>query len=112
MSSTPKARAGRIAPGPLAGPLALILLAGCSFTSDNVSCSGTSCTATLTGEGAKAEILGTTLEFAGTQDGRATLGVGDASVSCAEGESIAAGPLSVTCTSVSDGAVELTASLN
>jgi hypothetical protein len=32
-------------------------------------------------------------------------------VSCAEGESVNAGPLSVTCTSVTDDAVELTAEL-
>jgi hypothetical protein len=96
----------------LAGALALATLAGCSLSSDNVSCSGTSCTATLSGDGASAEILGTTIEFSGVQDGRATLGVGDASVSCAAGESISAGPLSVTCTSVTDDAVELTATLN
>jgi hypothetical protein len=108
MSSTPKARPARIAAGTLA---ATLLLAGCSFSSNNVSCSTSSCTATLSGDGATAEILGTTLEFAGTQDGRATLGVGDASVSCAEGESISAGRLSVTCTSVTDDAVELSASL-
>ena len=111
MSSTPKARAARIAGGALAATLALVPLAGCSFTSNNVSCSTSSCTAKLSGDGATAEIFGTTLEFAGTQDGRATLGVGDASVSCAEGESVSAGPLSVTCTSVTDDAVELTASL-
>ena len=51
------------------------------------------------------------MTFAGTQDGRATLGVGDASVSCAEGESIGAGPLSVTCTKVGDDSVEITASV-
>jgi len=104
--ASPHARAARIAGGLLAGALALT---GCS--SDNVSCSGTSCTATLNGDGASAEILGTKLEFAGTKDGRATLGVGDASVSCAEGERISAGPLSVTCTKVGDGTLELTASL-
>lgn len=97
-----------LAAGVLAGALAL---AGCSLSSDNVSCSGTKCTATLSGDGASAEMLGQKLEFAGTKDGRATLGVGDASVSCAEGESVSAGPLSVTCTSVTDGAVKVTASL-
>jgi hypothetical protein len=111
MSSTTKARTTRIAAGVLAGALTLIPLAGCSFTSNNVSCSTSSCTATLSGDGAEADIFGTKLQFAGTQDGRATLGVGDTSVSCAEGESITAGPLSVTCTSVTDDAVELTASL-
>jgi hypothetical protein len=104
----PHLRAARVAAGLLAGALAL---AGCSLSSDNVSCSGTKCTATLNGDGASAEILGTKLEFAGTKDGRATLGVGDASVSCAEGESVNAGPLSVTCTKVSDGSLEVTASL-
>jgi hypothetical protein len=110
--SFPNDRVARLAAGVLAGALALAPLAGCSLSSDNVSCSGSSCTATLSGDGAKAEILGTTLEFAGTQDGRATLGVGDASVSCAEGESISAGPLKVTCTSVTEDAVELTASVS
>src|SRR3954466_11231300 len=104
-------RVPRVAAAALAVALPLVPLAGCSFSSDNVSCSGTSCTATLSGDGASAEILGTTLTFSGVQDGRATLGVGDASVSCAQGESISAGPLSVTCTSVTDDAVKLTASL-
>jgi hypothetical protein len=104
------APAARIAAGMLAGALAL---AGCSLSSDNVSCSGAKCTATLSGDGATAEILGTKIEFGGvSQDGRATLGVGDASVSCAEGESVSAGPLSVTCTKVSEGTVEITASLD
>ena len=107
--ASPRVRSARIAAGALAGALAL---AGCSLSSDNVSCSGAKCTATLTGDGASAEILGTKLTFAGTKDGRATLGVGDASVSCTEGQSISAGPLSVTCTSVTDSAVKVTASLH
>jgi hypothetical protein len=102
----------RTAAGLLAAGLAVVPLTACSFTSDNVSCSGSSCTATLSGDGATAKVLGTTVEFGGVQDGRATLGIGDASVSCAEGESVSAGPLSVTCTSVTDDAVELTASLS
>jgi hypothetical protein len=107
--ASPQIRAARLATGLLAGALALT---GCSLSSDNVSCSGTKCTATLSGDAASAEILGTKVEFAGTKDGRATLGVGDASVSCAEGERISAGPLSVTCTKVSEGSVEITASLD
>lgn len=95
----------------LAVAVALVPLAGCSFSSNNVSCSGSSCTATLKGSGASAKILGTTVDFSGVKDGRATLGVGSASVSCAQGESVSAGPLSVTCTSVTNDAVELTASL-
>ena len=111
MSSSSTTRTARLAAGLLAGVLALVSLAGCSFTSNNVSCSTSSCSVTLTGDGAEAEILGTTLSFDGTQDGRASLSVGGASVSCAEGESVTAGPLQLTCTSVTDNSVELTASL-
>ncbi len=94
-----------------AAALLVLPLTGCSFSSQNVSCSGTQCTATLTGEGAEAEILGNSLAFGGVRDGRATLSVGDASVSCAQGESVSAGPLSLTCTTVTEDSVELTASL-
>ena len=111
MSSTSTPRIGRLAAAVLAGGLALAPLAGCTFTSNNVSCSASSCSVTLTGDGAEAEILGTTLTFGGTQDGRASLSVGGASVSCGQGESVTAGPLQLTCTSVSDDSVELTASL-
>ncbi|MCO7222279.1 hypothetical protein [Klenkia sp. PcliD-1-E] len=89
--------------------LAAVAVAGCS--SSNVSCSGNSCTATIEGEGAEASVLGTSVVLGGVQDGRATLSVGDAQVSCATGESVSAGPLSLTCTSVEEGRVELTASL-
>ncbi len=92
--------------------LAAVAVAGCSFTSNSVSCSGGQCTATLTGEGSEATILGTSLVFAGTQDGRATLAVGGAEVSCTAGESVSAGPLTLTCTTVEDDRVELTAGLD
>jgi hypothetical protein len=105
--ANPLNRRARIAAGTAAGVLLLLPLAACS--SDNVSCSGTSCTATLEGDGAKASILGNDLALVGTEDGRATLRVGDASVSCAEGESVSAGPLSITCTSVTEKSVEFTA---
>ena len=96
--------------GVAAGVLLLLPLAACS--SDNVDCSGTTCSVTLSGDGAKASILGNDLAFAGTQDGRATLSVGDASVSCAEGENVTAGPLTLACGTVTDDSVELTASLS
>ena len=111
MSPTTTPRTARLAAGLLAGGLTLVSLAGCSFTSNNVTCSTSSCSVTLTGDGAEADILGTTLSFGGIQDGRASLSVGGASVSCAEGESVGAGPLSVTCTTVGDDSVEITASL-
>ena len=109
MFSTP--RSVRLATGLLAGGLALAPLAGCSVGSENVSCTVSSCTATLSGDGAEAEILGQKVTFGGVQDGKASLGVAGATVSCAEGESIAAGPLQVECTSVTDDAVEITASV-
>ncbi len=105
-------RTRRLPAGLLAGGLLLAPLAACTVTSHNVSCSGGSCSVTLSGDGAEAEILGTTLSFGGVQDGRASLGVAGAEVSCAEGESVSAGPLQLKCTSVTDDAVELTASIN
>ena len=102
----------RRAAGLLAGGVALAALTGCTFTSNNVSCSGSSCTVTLSGDGAKAEILGTTVSLGSVQDGRASLSVAGASVSCAEGESVTAGTLALECTSVTENSVELTASLN
>lgn len=108
----PTSRTARTAVlAPALAAFAALAVTGCSVTSNNVSCSGNQCTATLKGQGAEASILGTSLAFAGTQDGRATLSVGDAEVSCAAGESVSAGPLSLTCTSVGDDEVQLTASL-
>jgi hypothetical protein len=112
MPSMPTTRPARIAAGLLTGGLLLAPLTACTFTSNNVSCSTSSCSVTLTGDGAEAEILGTTLTFGGVQDGRASLSVGGASVSCGEGESVAAGPLELQCSSITDDGVELTASLN
>ncbi len=89
------------------GALLLLPLTACS--SDNVDCSGTTCTVTLEGDGAKASILGHDVAFVGTENGKATVSVGDASVSCAQGESVSAGPLSLTCTTVTDNSLQLTA---
>ncbi|HEX2075435.1 MAG TPA: hypothetical protein VHF92_16745 [Geodermatophilus sp.] len=107
----PSTRTARLAAGILAGGLSLLSVTACSFTSNNFSCSTSSCSVTLSGEGSQVEILGTTLAFGGVQDGRASLSVGDATVSCAEGETVSAGPLSLECTSVGDDSVELTATL-
>jgi hypothetical protein len=51
------------------------------------------------------------LSFGGVQDGRASLSVGGASVTCGEGETVTAGPLELQCSSVTGDSVELTASL-
>ncbi|MGY1691137.1 hypothetical protein [Geodermatophilus sp. SYSU D01105] len=111
MSATTTTRAARLTSGALAGALALLPLAGCSFSSENFSCSGSSCSVTLSGSGSEVEILGTNLAFGGVQDGRASLSVGNASVSCAQGETVSAGPLTLECTTVESDSVELTASL-
>lgn len=100
------------AAGLTTGAALLVLpLTACSLSSNNVSCQNNQCTVTLSGEGAEAEILGTSLAFGGVQDGRASLSVGNASVSCTQGESVEAGPLSLTCTSVTEDSVELSATL-
>src|SRR3954452_24294989 len=111
MSSTPLVRAARTTAALLAGGISLATVSACTFTSNNVSCSPSSCSVKLSGDGAKADILGTTLAFAGSDSGRASLNVGGASVSCGSGESVTAGPLTLECTSVTDSSVELTASL-
>ena len=95
----------------LTGGLALGALGGCSFTSNGVSCTTSSCTATLSGDGAEVDVFGTKVTLGSVQDGTASLQVGSASVSCTEGQSVAAGPLSVECTSVTEDAVELRATL-
>jgi hypothetical protein len=103
-------RTTRMLAGAAAGALLLTPLAGCSH-SDAVSCSGTSCTVTLDTDDAKVSVLGHDLTFGGIQDGRASLSVGDKNVSCAQGDSVSAGPLSLTCTTITDDSVELTAKL-
>ena len=108
----PSTSTSRRAAGLVAGGVALAALTGCSFTSNNVSCASSSCTVTLSGDGAEAEILGTTLSFDGIEDGRASLSVGSTSVSCAEGDSVSAGSLKLECSSVTDDSVKLTATLS
>lgn len=94
-----------------AAGLAVTALAGCSVSSDAVRCSLDSCSITLSGAGAEVDVLGTTLSFGGVQDGRASFSVAGTSVSCAQGESVAAEPLRLECTSVTEDSVELTASI-
>jgi hypothetical protein len=95
--------------GATAGLLLLLPLTACS--SDNVSCSGKQCSATLSGSGAEASFFGTDLAFAGTKDGTASISVGDTSYSCTQGESLTAGPLSLTCTTVTEDSLTITAAL-
>ena len=76
-----------------------------------VDCSGTSCTVTLSPDAADVDVLGTRLAYEGVQDGEATVVVGSETVTCAEGESVEAGPLTLECTSVTEESLSLTASL-
>ena len=109
--STTTSRAPRLVAGVLAGGLTLLPLTACSVGSDTFSCSPSECTVTLTGSDTQVEVLGTSLSFGGVQDGRASLSVGDVSVSCTQGQTVNAGPLTLTCTTVESDSVQLTASL-
>jgi hypothetical protein len=80
-------------------------------TNADVNCSGTSCSITLSGNGAEADILGTTVALGAVENGRATVRIGDRELACNQGERISAGPLTVECTTVSEDAVTMTASL-
>ncbi|MGY1723192.1 hypothetical protein [Blastococcus sp. SYSU DS0533] len=76
-----------------------------------VDCSGTSCSVTLSSDSRSVEVLGTEISFGGVQDGEATFSVGGQEVSCTEGQSVGAGPLTMECTTVSADSVTFTASL-
>jgi len=80
-------------------------------TDAGVSCSGTSCEVTLTGDGAQADILGTPITLGTVADGRASIQVGTQVLACSQGESVSAGPLTVECTTVTEDSVTMTASL-
>ena len=101
----------RSAAGLLTGALLLVPLTACQMNSDNVSCSGNSCSLTLTGGGAKAKVLGSTVGYAGTSNGQASISVAGHTASCSQGQSVKLGPLSLACTKITDQSVELTASL-
>src|SRR4051795_8166131 len=101
----------RTAAGLIAGALILVPLAGCQVNSDSVSCSGNTCSVTLTGDGAKAKVLGSTVAFGGPSGGQPTVSAPGHDVSCTQGQSVDAGPLHLACTKVTDTSVELSASL-
>jgi hypothetical protein len=106
MPSSPRLRAGAAAALLLGLPLA-----ACSSTSSATSCSGVTCAVTLNGSGSDVDVLGQHLAFAGTQGGRASISVGSRSISCTEGQSVDAGPLTLTCSDITADSVKLTARL-
>ena len=77
----------------------------------NVDCSGTSCTVTLSPGGEEVEVLGTRMAFEGVDGDEATVTIDGESATCAEGDSVEAGPLTLECTTVSEEELALTASL-
>ena len=80
-------------------------------TNADVDCAGTSCSVTLTGDGARADVLGTPIVLGAVESGRATVRVGDQELACSQGESVSAGPLTLACTTVTEDALTLTAAL-
>ena|SRR5690242_11335450 len=106
MPSSPRLRAGATAV-----LLAALPLAACSSTTSASGCSGVTCSVTLTGSGSTIDVLGQHLAFAGTRDGKASVSVGGRSISCTEGRSVDAGPLTLTCRDITPDSVRLTASL-
>jgi hypothetical protein len=80
-------------------------------TTADVDCAGTSCSVTLSGDGAEAEVLGTPIVLDAVESGRASIRVGDQEIGCTQGEGVSAGPLSLECTTVTEDSVTMTASL-
>ena len=73
-----------------------------------VSCSGNSCSVTLSGSGSLVHILGTTFDLAEVDGDRATLRVDGRNVPCPLGQSVSVGALRLTCTATTDDAVTFT----
>ena len=97
--------------GTAAGLLLALPLAACSSTTSATGCSGVTCTVTLTGSGSTVDVLGQHLAFAGTKGDTATISIGDRRISCTQGQSVDAGPLTLSCSEVTADSVKLRASL-
>ncbi len=98
-------------PGAGASAAATATASGGSSSVSRVSCSGNTCSVTLAGGGSTATVLGTTISFLGVRDGRARLRVGEEDVSCAPGQRVSSGVLTIECTAVGDDGVDLTVTL-
>ncbi|MCZ2827153.1 MULTISPECIES: hypothetical protein [unclassified Modestobacter] len=84
---------------------------GAMATESGVECSGSSCVVTLSGDGTEVEVLGQTVTLGQVENGEATVGIAGQEVSCSEGETVSAGPLSLECTTVTPENVVMTATL-
>jgi hypothetical protein len=101
----------RLRAGVTAALLLGLPLVACSSNSAATSCSGVTCSVTLNGSGSDVDVLGQHVAFAGTEGGRASLSVGGRSISCTEGQSVDAGPLTLTYSAVTTDSVKPTARL-
>jgi hypothetical protein len=75
-----------------------------------VSCSGTTCSVMLAGNGSRVQVFDTTISLVRVANGQATLRVGDQEISCTQGQSVSAGSLMLECTTVTHDTVTFTAS--
>ena len=75
-----------------------------------VSCTDTSCSVTLGGEGSEVGVLDTQIAFVGIRDRQATVRVGGRTVSCTEGQTVTADGLTLRCTSITEDTVSFTGS--
>ncbi|WP_106276117.1 hypothetical protein [Geodermatophilus tzadiensis] len=73
-----------------------------------MSCSGSTCSVTLGGAGARAHVLASTIAFGAITDGRATLRVGGRDVTLARGDEVTTDSLRLVCTDVTRDTVALT----
>src|SRR3954447_13428802 len=76
------------------------------------SCSGTSCSVTLGGNGSRVEVFGAKISLRGLQGGQAALRVGDQDVFCRPGQRISLGSLRLECTAIAADSVEFTVSVS
>ncbi len=79
-----------------------------SGTVSLVSCTDQSCTVTLGGTGARAQVMGISIAFTEISSGRATVRAGDRDLSLTEGQSATVGQAQLTCTEVTQDRVTLT----
>jgi hypothetical protein len=75
------------------------------------SCTGSSCDVSLAGAGAEVQVFGTRISLRGIEEGRASVRVGGRTVSCIQGGTVLAGPLTLRCTGVTQDTVTFTGSL-
>ncbi len=76
-----------------------------------VSCTSSSCDVSLAGSGAEVQVFGTSISLGGIEEGRVSVRVGDRTVSCRQGGTVSAGPLTLRCTRITQDTVTFTGSL-